>query len=433
MRPTPVSKRSTPAPRIAPLTFLRDLNPVPFHRSTPEFREHEISVTSLFNKRAGYAITCRDVVQVEVDPLLTTVGLDRVRLCNIGTAEDPYHVAKRLVVHEDRITVYNEPLAERKRTEAQRSAERHLSRGRYNGFISPSTARILRKRLEGWINCIIHNATEAEGWTRPKHSKLSFITLTLPAPQMHSDQELRREALDRFILDLKRKAMVQEYFWKAEAQENGNVHYHLLVDRYCSKALLDQCWSKQMERLGYLQRFRDQHGEKVAPMVQVKVCPSNMSLVQYVMKYVTKRPIKLPSFNLVDGVRVKTSRYWVPGKDQDGVMRWKHCRPISGRVWGCSDGVREVGVFTPYLTYRTEDFLINVDWLPEFRKVELDHCVLYFGPVANELREFDPDLYADYVNHHLANYRKLYPREVHPPPRLRSDEGWWIRKRLVAA
>ena len=331
MRQSYARKRSTPSHLIATLSFQRKINPTPLNRDTPELTEVEVRITTKLRPKRGTVITCREVDQVAVAPHITTVGLDRVRLCNIGTTVDPYHVAKRLVVHEDRITVYNEPLAGAKRTEAQISAQKHLTRGRYNGFISPSTARSLRKKLEGWINSIIHNAREAEGWCKPKHSRLSFVTLTLPAPQMHSDQALRREALDRFVLDLKRKAMVREYFWKAEAQENGNVHYHLLVDRYCHKSLLDNAWTKQMERLGYMDQYRQKHGEEVPPMVTVKVCPDNMTLVQYVMKYVTKRPIKIPSFQIVNGVRVKTSRHWIKAKDKTGQLVWKHCRPISDR------------------------------------------------------------------------------------------------------
>jgi len=413
------SKRS-PQFDIAQEHFFRACVPAAFNRSTSEPFEREISVVTQVAPRSSRSITCREVVADHRSPDSVLVGLDRVRLCNIGTTVDPYHVAKRLIIHEDRITVFNEPLISGKRSDAQRSAEKHLSRGRYNGFISPATARILRKRLEGWINCIIHNAKECGERWRPRHSKLSFVTLTLPAPQMHSDQELRRGALDRFITDLRRSMLVQEYFWKAEAQENGNVHYHLLVDRFVAKDQLDRLWAKQMERLGYMDQFRARHGSKVPPMVNVKVCPANMSLVQYVMKYVTKRPIKIPSFAIVNGLRVKTSRHWAKSHDQFGEVVWKHCRPISGRVWGSSDGIKQVSVQREYMTYRNEDFLAIIDWLPWFRKDQREHVTIYYGNVSKELEAFCPILYADYVNHHLQTYAKLYPKDWHPPMRSRS-------------
>ena len=128
--------------------------------------------------------------------------------------------------------------------------------------------------------------------------------------------------------------MVQDYFWNAAVQENGNVYYHLLIDRFVAKDQLVDLWGKQMERLGYMAKFRSAHGSKVAPMVNVKVCPADMSLLQYVKKCITERPIRIPSFAIVDGVRVKTSRHWVKSHDQFSEVVWKQSRPISGGVWG---------------------------------------------------------------------------------------------------
>ena len=334
MSTTSARSKRQPLYDIAQEHFFRACLPTTLNRSTYEPFEREISVVTKVAPRSSRSITCKEVVVDSLPPDSVLVDLDRVRLCNMGSAVDPYHVAKRLIIHEDRVTVFNEPLFASKRSEAQRSAEKHLSRGRFNGFISPSTARILRKRLEAWINSIIHNAKECGSRWRPRHSKLSFVTLTLPSAQMHTDQELRREALDRFITDLRRSMMVQDYFWNAAVQENGNVYYHLLIDRFVAKDQLVDLWGKQMERLGYMAKFRSAHGSKVAPMVNVKVCPADMSLLQYVKKCITERPIRIPSFAIVDGVRVKTSRHWVKSHDQFSEVVWKQSRPISGGVWG---------------------------------------------------------------------------------------------------
>jgi len=40
-----------------------------------------------------------------------------------------------------------------------------------------------------------------------------FLTLTLPADQIHSDNEIKRSALMPFFQQLKRVSGVEEYFW----------------------------------------------------------------------------------------------------------------------------------------------------------------------------------------------------------------------------
>jgi len=119
---------------------------------------------------------------------------------------------------------------------------------------------------------------------------LFFITLTLPSDQCDSDNEIKRSVLMPFIQQLKRVSGVDQYFWSCEPQENGNLHFHCLIDRYVRKELLTDLWNVACNHLGYLDRYIERTGSTSPPSTQIMDCPPDMSLVKYVLKYVSKQP-----------------------------------------------------------------------------------------------------------------------------------------------
>ena len=61
---------------------------------------------------------------------------------------------------------------------------------------------------------------------------LNFLTLTLPAKQIYSDQLVKRYCLNRFLRALKYIKPNINYIWRCEKQENGNIHFHVTLDKY---------------------------------------------------------------------------------------------------------------------------------------------------------------------------------------------------------
>jgi hypothetical protein len=85
---------------------------------------------------------------------------------------------------------------------------------------------------------------------------LSFITLTLSSNQIHSDHEIKRSILEPFLNDCRKKFKVRNYLWRAERQENGNIHFHIIADRFIWWNDLRNSWNYFQERLGYVTRYR---------------------------------------------------------------------------------------------------------------------------------------------------------------------------------
>lgn len=85
---------------------------------------------------------------------------------------------------------------------------------------------------------------------------LKFITLTLASKQIHSDNVIRKELLNQFLTELRQKFGLENYIWKAEKQQNGNIHFHILIDIFISYTEIRQIWNRIQNKLGYVDRFR---------------------------------------------------------------------------------------------------------------------------------------------------------------------------------
>lgn len=76
----------------------------------------------------------------------------------------------------------------------------------------------------------------------------SFITLTLPSKQTHTDKELTEFAINPFLSYCRKMWGVRYYIWKKELQKNGNLHFHLITDRYIRWDKLRETWNRIINR-----------------------------------------------------------------------------------------------------------------------------------------------------------------------------------------
>ena len=85
--------------------------------------------------------------------------------------------------------------------------------------------------------------------------RLSFITLTLPSKQEHSDIEIKKQCLNQFLVEIRKHYGVQNYLWKAELQKNKNIHFHLILDKYIDYQALRRRWNRCISKLGYIAAY----------------------------------------------------------------------------------------------------------------------------------------------------------------------------------
>lgn len=184
----------------------------------------------------------------------------------------------------------------------------------YNGFMSPATKRNVRSILTAWVKCF---ESEHNGYSREKtfkQRKLTFVTLTLSQKQVHTDNEVKRKMLNRFLIKVQRSFNVKYYFWRAEKQKNGNIHFHLILDAFIDKKEIQTQWNLIQADFNYLDDYFSKHNHYKAPSTDVGIISSMKDSVSYVMKYVTKNPDDLKNKNL----------------------------KVSGRIWSCSKQLKSL-------------------------------------------------------------------------------------------
>lgn len=252
----------------------------------------------------------------------------------------------------------------------------------YTGILSPSA----KKRLIRAINLLVAIA-------KPKtaiHFKTSnsfkfrvnFITLTLPAPQGEvTDADLKNKCLKRWVEGWRDKSPGLSYVWRAERQENGNLHFHLMTDTYRHHREIRDSWNKTLEQFHFIQAFEQSHGHRFPNSTDVHAVRSLRTLGAYIAKYMSK--------------------------DE------KTAQTVTGKIWDCSANLKRKDKcdFVPTsdeLTY----FGKLYDSLPGFA-FSTEHCAgvkMTEAEMHRLLPEGWKSLYSSYLN------RVRYAHQLPPIP-----------------
>lgn len=72
----------------------------------------------------------------------------------------------------------------------------------------------------------------------------TFVTLTLPAEQRHTDRQICHHLINPFFVWARKVKGVRYYIWKKELQANGNIHYHIIWDKAVNWRDIRNEWNK---------------------------------------------------------------------------------------------------------------------------------------------------------------------------------------------
>ena len=277
--------------------------------------------------------------------------------------------------YNDQILIYNTFLDGGYRSDRQRENEKNLTRGQYNGFMSPKTRSKVKRYLSTWIQACNKIKSTPHQEKLDKIPYFTFVTLTLPASQEHTDQEIKRKLLTPFIATLQRKFNVWHYFWRAEAQKNGNIHFHLIVDSFIDHRELRKEWNQKCNSLNYVDRFKVVFNHSNPNSTDIHSFKSINSPESYVIKYCCK---------------------------SDGYRR------IEGRIHGCSDGMRNL---RPYEEIMIDDIERMVERLQKDKD-----CIVINDPeftiircsVRQKINQYNPSLAKKITKYNYAISQQLY-------------------------
>jgi hypothetical protein len=217
-----------------------------------------------------------------------------------------------------------------------------------DGLMSEPSKRKLQKAIK-YLNFItfpkkIQNKVTGKIF----NMKLCFASLTLSSPQVHSDTVIKHQLINHLLVELKTKYKISNYVWKCEKQNNGNVHFHFIFDKFIPHSELRNIWNRLQNKLGYVDNYTKRM--------------SSMSFAEYKATYSanTKKSEKDIRAAYAKG---KSTGWVFPNStdvhslqfinDIDSYLikymsKSEQNKDIKGRLWGCSqslskiDGAREI-------------------------------------------------------------------------------------------
>lgn len=124
------------------------------------------------------------------------------------------------------------------------------------GFLSDVSKKKIKKAINLLLYISNYRYTGIVATKKDFKFKITFITLTLPAQQKHSDKEITNVCLHHFLNELRKHWNLEHYVWKAEKQKNGNIHYHLTTNIYIHYMDLRELWIKSLNKLNYISEYQ---------------------------------------------------------------------------------------------------------------------------------------------------------------------------------
>lgn len=137
------------------------------------------------------------------------------------------------------------------------NSKNNLLSNKQFGYLSEVSKTKVRKAINVMLYISDYQKTGIIETKKEFKYKITFITLTLPSKQIHSDSELTKTALHDFLNHLRKHYGLKHYVWKAEKQENGNIHFHITSNIYIHYLNLRELWIKCLKPLGYIDNYQE--------------------------------------------------------------------------------------------------------------------------------------------------------------------------------
>lgn len=239
-----------------------------------------------------------------------------------------------------------------------------------------------RKKIQNSIDWLIFLSPYKKVYNKQTKQhfkfKINFITLTLPAKQFHDDGYIKKKMLNTFLQILRDKYKVKFYIWRAEAQKNGNIHFHITTNVFIEWWMVRKYWNRILDKHGYIKHYSRNQKEYFAQGFKMSENPNDKrSFKQQYKSYIWNSFINWQSPNSTDIHSVKNihnlSRYLSKYMTKESSER-----AIEGRLWFMSSELGKLGSASGevYSSLADELSLIKNHFSKRYRKY--DHAkVLY--------------------------------------------------------
>jgi len=247
-----------------------------------------------------------------------------------------FYVVPMVAIHPHRINLYSEVVWEGGKP--PRNPFIHLEgvSKDHKGKVSPVAKRKINKAIEYLLFLSRNKELPDTAHGKCYKFKLSFATLTLPSAQVHSDKEIKEKCLNQFFIEARKHWNVKNYIWRAEKQKNGNLHFHILTDKFIPWSELRDRWNRIINKLGYVERYRDEMRSFHSGGFKVRQeLLKNWEYKSQIRAYKKGKANDWASPNSTDihavyqvnNLQAYLSKYCTKDEQNEG---------LSGRLWGCN-------------------------------------------------------------------------------------------------
>lgn len=250
----------------------------------------------------------------------------------------------------------------------------------YSGALTDASRKRLRRAIQ-LITAIAKPKTAVNHKTGKEFKfKLNFITLTLPAPQGEiSDKEIKSKVLDVWLKAAKRRFKLNSYIWRAERQQNRNLHFHLITDCYIPYDQLRDTWNNRLEALNFITAFERKQGHRHPNSTDVHAIKNVRNLSAYFSKYMSKDARTAedaqgrPPWNPIP-VKLKTNR---SSQKFHRILTDEESK-IEGKVWDCSTNLKTKNNCGFVIDTPERELLSKVTQDSDVKVRSTDQCMIVF-------------------------------------------------------
>lgn len=219
--------------------------------------------------------------------------------------------------------------------------------------------------------------------------KCALITLTLPEIQIKPDI-FYKKILNNFLTVLRNRFKIHKYVWRAETQQNGNIHFHILINKYIYWKKIRDIWNRILNYNGCMSNFFEKFKHLNPNSTDIHSLKRIRNISAYISKYMTKGNINISVSREIKNV---TGIYDIA----------THQRIIEGKKYGCSLFLTKMKSLVIMLSdkYKEISSILYFHFKNKIKCYDFAD-VLYIS--AWNWRNFAPELWNIFTD----NFKKIY-------------------------
>lgn len=218
-----------------------------------------------------------------------------------------------------------------------------------------------------------------EAW---QNFHLSFSTFTLPArPAKVTNREITKRPWNNLLTTLRKSKGLKNYVWKAELQENNNIHFHMLSDLFLKHDELRNIWNNSLNAVGAIDKFYAKWGHYSPNSTDIHTVNNYLEAQNYLQKYVSKKTLN------------EAAQHW---SDKE-----KELYRIS-KVWDCSTGLRGKKYYTAPPGNEEKDFIERELEAGNLRAIVKDYFTLLLPTRKKAQIAYPKSIYRQILTHYRS-------------------------------